>query len=107
MLEFCVLQLIHFYQFAYEQLIIHPSIATFANIWIFIMNMVTLYFLPNISKSKRRVAFVTGLCTQPAWIYLTITDKNYGVFIISILYTITYIRGIVSHWKVTESESTA
>ncbi len=43
---------------------------------------------------KNRWGFVLGLAQQPFWFFTTIYGEQWGIFILSIAYTISWILGI-------------
>jgi hypothetical protein len=36
-----------------------------------------------------------GICTQPFWIWMAISNKLYGVLVVSVLYLAVWIYGVV------------
>lgn len=50
------------------------------------------------SDKHRKWAPVLGLCSQPFWFYATLTAEQYGIFVLSIFYTMAWARGIKNHW---------
>ncbi|MEO8752333.1 MAG: hypothetical protein ABI624_06625 [Casimicrobiaceae bacterium] len=55
-----------------------------------------------LSQSPRvrtqRWACIFGLCAQPAWFYATWQAGQWGIFILSLIYTIGWLRGVHTFW---------
>lgn len=52
------------------------------------------------SDRSRKWAPVLGLCSQPFWFYATFTAEQWGILILSVFYTLAWMRGIKNHWIV-------
>lgn len=50
------------------------------------------------SKTKYKYGFVVSLMGQPFWIYTTYYHSQWGMFIVSLWFTIQHVRGIKNHW---------
>lgn len=46
----------------------------------------------------RKYGFIMGLLGQPFWFYTAIHTEQWGIFLIAVIYTITWIRGIYNNW---------
>lgn len=46
----------------------------------------------------RRWGYILGLCSQPFWIYSSIRGGEWGVLILSFLYTYSWAQGVWFHW---------
>lgn len=57
----------------------------------------SIYF---ISSKKYILGFTLGLCGQPFWIYTSFTNEQWGVFIVSIWFSLNHIKGIYNHRKI-------
>lgn len=53
---------------------------------------------------KNKWGFVFGLVSQPFWFITSITNKQWGVFVASICYTISWMYGIYT-WFLKDSVS--
>lgn len=53
------------------------------------------------SARGRKFAPVVGLLGQPAWVWFAIQSKAWGLLLISIAYTLVYIRGAWQQWTQT------
>ncbi|CAB3783170.1 hypothetical protein LMG28688_01593 [Paraburkholderia caffeinitolerans] len=47
---------------------------------------------------RRRYACLCGLAAQPFWFYASWTAGQWGIFALSIVYTLAWARGLVTHW---------
>lgn len=68
-----------------------------AQIAIVLLSPIAIYLLAE-SGPTARWGFVVGLCSQPFWIYATAKARQLGMFAISLLYLVIWIRGIVNHF---------
>ena len=51
------------------------------------------------SKNKiSRYGYVIGLLSQPFWLYETWSAGQVGMFVLSVVYTFMWIRGIYNHF---------
>lgn len=47
---------------------------------------------------RRRWAPVFGLIGQPFWMYATWSSQLWGVLLLTVIYTIAWMRGVYVHW---------
>jgi len=47
----------------------------------------------------RTFGFITGLAGQPLWFYETVTRRQWGMFILSLWFTISYLNGLRNQFK--------
>ena len=59
---------------------------------------VSANFLLNSKSSKSKYGPILGLCSQPFWLYLTFKNNQWGMFVLSFIYTVIWITGIKSFW---------
>jgi len=59
----------------------------------------------SISLTNRRSACLFGLIGQPFWFYVTITGQQWGMFVLSLIYTAAWIKGLILHFSVQPLES--
>lgn len=55
----------------------------------------TIFFLASESKRLRKIGFLVGIVGEPAWIYTTIVNEQWGILCLSIWYTINFVRGLL------------
>ena len=46
----------------------------------------------------QRYGFIVGLLSQPFWIYFSFRTKSWGIFWLSVIYTLSWINGIINNW---------
>jgi hypothetical protein len=60
---------------------------------------VTAIFLSQDRReSVRRYACLFGLASQPFWFYATYQAGQWGIFALSFLYALSWLRGFRQHW---------
>jgi nicotinamide riboside transporter PnuC len=55
-------------------------------------------WLVSRKEQWKRWGYILGLCGQPFWFYLTITTNQWGMFILTLFYTYSWIQGIYNYW---------
>ncbi len=50
------------------------------------------------ASRSQRWAPVLGLAAQPLWLDVTFRAEQWGMFALSVVYTIAWLRGIRTHW---------
>lgn len=60
---------------------------------ILVMSVLCIYMISTTGKYQR-YGFIVGITVQPLWIYSTYTKEQYGMVVISIIYTLIHINGI-------------
>jgi len=58
-----------------------------------------IYMATGHNARARRWAPVVGLCGQPAWLYFAATSNAWGLFLLSLVYSAVYVRGIALQWR--------
>lgn len=69
-----------------------------AQIGIGVFGMTAVMLLPCKDEKIRRWGYVLGVCAQPFWFYETYTKEQWGIFFLSIFYSINWLRGVWNHW---------
>lgn len=72
-----------------------PDLAIQLGILIFGCTAVWLIGRP---ESWRRWGYFLGLCSQPFWLYMSYKKQEWGVFILSCLYTYSWAQGVWFHY---------
>jgi hypothetical protein len=49
-------------------------------------------------ESWRGYGYVLGLVSQPFWLYMSVKAHQWGVVILTVLYTYGWIQGVWFHW---------
>lgn len=55
------------------------------------------------SSALRRYAPLVGLAGQPAWIYVAYTEAKWGMLVVTMLYTVGWLKGTLRNIRVTET----
>lgn len=55
-------------------------------------------FFVSRNDDTKRFGYIFGLCSQPFWIYTLYTHRQWGLFGLSIFFTIQWIKGIRNYW---------
>lgn len=45
-----------------------------------------------------RWACIIGLCAQPFWLFATWKAQQYGIFLLSFVYALGWLRGVKTYW---------
>lgn len=69
-------------------------------IFIPLLSALVAYNVTSVEPKRRRLGYFLGTISQPMWYYTTIHHHQWGLFILSLWYTIQWIKGIKSHWKI-------
>lgn len=65
---------------------------------IFILGILTSFLVNDPRVKWRRWGCVVGLIGQPFWIYSAIVAHQWGIFALSIFYTMMWWRGVYHQW---------
>jgi hypothetical protein len=60
--------------------------------------VVSIFLTQSQHESRRRYACIFGLAGQPFWVYMTITNQQWGVLVLTVLYTWAWAKGFRTHW---------
>lgn len=60
--------------------------------------LTALWMATGNNVRARRWAPVVGLCGQPAWLYFATTAQAWVLFVLSLVYSAVYVRGIWVQW---------
>jgi len=61
---------------------------------------VAIFLTQSKSAEARRYACLFGIAGQPFWIYETFIAEQWGMFALTFLYTLAWLKGIYTHWIV-------
>ena len=50
------------------------------------------------TDAVRRWACVAGLIAQPAWLYASVNASQWGIALLSLVYTAAWLRGVRVYW---------
>lgn len=63
-----------------------------------LLGVTAIFLSQSANPDVRKYACLFGLCSQPFWFYATFTAHQWGIFFLSFLYTISWMRGIWLYW---------
>jgi len=63
-----------------------------------ILGVIAIYLTQDSRASVRRFACLFGLASQPFWFYTTWQAEQWGIFALSILYTLSWLKGVWTNW---------
>jgi len=78
------------------------TIEQFAQAWICIFGGIAIWLVGRKEGEWRRWGYIAGFISQPAWLYTTLKNHQWGIFSMAIWYTYSWLQGIVNHWKIEE-----
>lgn len=61
--------------------------------------LTALFMATGMNPRARRWAPIIGLCGQPAWCIFAVSVDAWGLLVLSLAYTLVYIRGAVVQWR--------
>lgn len=67
-------------------------------IWLGVFSLGAVYLSQDYRIRRRQWACVCGLLAQPAWFYATWQAEQWGIFAMSVLYTLSWLRGVKTYW---------
>ncbi len=70
---------------------------TICQIAIGFFGITALWFVTQ-KKPWGRWGYVLGMCAQPFWYYTAITKEQWGILVISFVYTGIWAKGFYTHW---------
>ncbi|MBB6578486.1 hypothetical protein HNP33_002568 [Comamonas odontotermitis] len=50
------------------------------------------------SEAFRRWACIFGMLGQPFWFYASWNAEQWGIFVVSVLYALAWMKGLWNHW---------
>lgn len=75
-----------------------PLIIAIDQLIIIVSGISAIYLTQERSAARRRWAPIIGLIGQPAWFWATIQAEQWGMFALSVLYTLVWIKGLWAQW---------
>lgn len=71
--------------------------ATFLQAWIFISGALAIWLLSDPFSRFHRHGCWIGLSGQPFWLWATFQHAQWGMFALTIIYSASFVRGILKH----------
>lgn len=69
-----------------------------SQIGIAIFGVMAVYLSQHRDTKLQRYASVFGLIGQPFWFYAAYQSAQWGIFVLCILYTMSWGQGFYNHW---------
>lgn len=69
-----------------------------AQIGIALFGVVAIWLSQAASESQRKYACLFGLCSQPFWFWSAYSAEQWGIFVLCVLYTVSWLRGLKQYW---------
>ena len=57
----------------------------------------TIFLLAQKNKWQRW-GYITGLIQEPFWVITSTVNKQWGIFVLAIVYSLCFMLGIYNHW---------
>ena len=74
------------------------TIEILSQIMIGLFGVTAVFFSQQKEESKRKWACIFGLLSQPFWFYSMYVSDQWGVFLLSFVYTISWLIGFKNYW---------
>ena len=69
-----------------------------SQIAIAITGIVSVWLSQDPRINRRKYACWFGLAGQPFWFYVSFMEQQWGIFLLSFVYTFAWIRGFKNYW---------
>ncbi|HDY98737.1 MAG TPA: hypothetical protein ENH72_09620 [Pseudomonas sabulinigri] len=63
-----------------------------------IFSLLAIWLTQEKRIERRRWASVFGLISQPFWFWAAISSQQWGILLLSLLYTAVWAKGFYTHW---------
>jgi len=63
-----------------------------------ITGVVAIFLTQAENKQTQRYACLFGLAGQPFWIATTWESQQWGIFVLTLFYTLAWLKGVKTHW---------
>ena len=63
-----------------------------------ITGIISVWLSQDTCTSRRKYACWFGLAGQPFWFYVSYTEQQWGIFLLSFIYTFAWMRGFKNYW---------
>ena len=58
----------------------------------------TAIYLVGRKDKYKKYGYISGLLSQPFWLYTTFVNEQWGIFFLSLWYTYSWANGIKNYW---------
>lgn len=72
-----------------------------SQIFIMVFGASAIWFVGRKEKWKRW-GYIFGIISQPFWFYTSYTNEQWGILIMSLFYTYSWIQGIYNYWIISD-----
>ncbi|HTF98601.1 MAG TPA: hypothetical protein VL995_20840 [Cellvibrio sp.] len=69
-----------------------------SQIAIAITGIISVWLSQDTCTNRRKYACWFGLAGQPFWFYVSYTEQQWGIFLLSFVYTFAWMRGFKNYW---------
>jgi hypothetical protein len=66
---------------------------------IVVTGVISIWLTQQRREEWKRYACLVGLSGQPFWFYTSYQGEQWGIFILTIFYTYTWLLGYSIHWR--------
>lgn len=63
-----------------------------------VCGIASVYLSQDLRPRWRRWACVFGICAQPFWLYASLVAEQWGIALLTVVYTVGWLRGIRNYW---------
>lgn len=63
-----------------------------------ITGVVAIFLTQSSERRWQKYACIVGLVGQPFWIIATLDSNQWGMFVLSVFYTLAWIQGVRNFW---------
>ncbi len=70
---------------------------TICQIWICVFGGIAIWLVGQKNIERRKWGYIFGFLSQPAWLITTLLNKQWGIFVIALWYTYSWLQGVYNH----------
>lgn len=64
-----------------------------------VLGTASVWMVNSPNGSARQWAPVLGLASQPFWVHAAWTAQQWGILLLTVVYTLAWLRGLRTHWR--------
>lgn len=65
---------------------------------ILVFGPVAIFLVSCRKESLRKWGYVAGFASQPFWIWTAVEHRQWGILVLSLVYTVSWAHGIYNFW---------
>ena len=69
-----------------------------SQIVIAVTGIIAIWLTQDKREQRQKYACFFGMAGQPFWFYVTFTAEQWGIFILTIAYTLAWLKGLYTYW---------